>query len=345
MTELKIGITGINAMDNPGPGVGIARSLKKDRELNVNIIGLAYNSMEPGIYMNGLIDKAYIMPDPSAGHEHFLKRLYHIKNTYGLDFVIPNLDSELPLYIKHEHELAQNGIRTFLPSAEQFRLRSKDRLVDIAEQMGIKCPESVIVTTIDDLLFALAKLDFPVMIKGSLSKANKAYTTQEALSHYHNISTEYGFPIIVQKAIIGKEMNVVGVGDGEGNSLGMVCIKKLWITSLGKMWNGVTTKNEHILAVASRFLMMTQWKGGFELECLVNGGEVYLIEINPRLPDWSYFATGAGINLPANLLRKALSMPISNNPDYEEGKLFIRYTYELVTNMAPYRAITMNGER
>ena len=126
MTELKIGITGINAVDNPGPGVGIARSLKEDPDLNVNIIGLAYDSMEPGIYMNGLVDKAYIMPDPSAGHEPFLQRLYHIKNTYGLDFVIPNLDSELPLYIKHEQELAKNGILTFIPSSEQFRLRSKD---------------------------------------------------------------------------------------------------------------------------------------------------------------------------------------------------------------------------
>ena len=29
MKQLKIGVTGINAVDNPGPGIGVARSLKE----------------------------------------------------------------------------------------------------------------------------------------------------------------------------------------------------------------------------------------------------------------------------------------------------------------------------
>ena len=49
----KVAVSGINAVDNPGPGVGIAKSLKEgDKELRV--FGLAYDAMEPGIYMDWL---------------------------------------------------------------------------------------------------------------------------------------------------------------------------------------------------------------------------------------------------------------------------------------------------
>ena len=50
--ELKIGISGINAVDNPGPGIGVAKSIKEDKELLTKIVGLSYDAMEPGNYMD-----------------------------------------------------------------------------------------------------------------------------------------------------------------------------------------------------------------------------------------------------------------------------------------------------
>lgn len=345
MRKITVGISGINAVDNPGPGVGVARSLKEDRELNISVAGLAYDAMEPGIYMDWLIDKAFIVPYPSGGHDEYFQRLDYIKENFGLDFVIPNLDAELPLYIKYKNELARKGIMTFLPSEEQFRLRGKDRLIDVAENIGIRFPDAAVVTSYDELAKAIERLGLPAMVKGAFYKAYRAYTTQEAMSHYNSIVAEWGYPVIVQKVVTGEEMNVVGVGDGEGDSLGMVGIKKLSITSLGKIWNGVTIKNRQMLDAARKFIEVYQWKGGFELECIVDGNAVYLIEINPRLPAWSYFATGVGINLPANMIRKAYQLPLEVPRDYQTGKLFVRYTYELISDLEPFRMITMQGER
>ena len=345
MEEIFVGVSGINAVDNPGPGVGVARSLKDDKALNVKIAGLAYDAMEPGIYIDWLIDRAFITPYPSGSHTEFLQRLYYIKEKFGLDLVIPNLDAELPLYIKYQKELEQNGIKTFLPTSDQFRLRGKDRLHEVASKIGIQFPPSEIVTSYEELSKAVDKLGLPVMVKGAFYKAYRAYTSQEAVAHYNSIVAEWGYPIIVQKVVTGEEMNVVGVGDGEGNSLGMVGIKKMWITSLGKIWTGVTIKNEPMLSAAQKFVEAYRWKGGYELECIVKGDEVYLIEINPRLPAWSYFATGVGINLPANIVRKAFGLPLEVAEDYPAGKLYVRYTYELITDMEPFQQITMKGER
>src|ERR1700759_485400 len=101
MKTLKIGVTGINAVDNPGPGVGVARSLKEAGDFDVKIVGLAYDAMEPGVYMDWVVDAAFIVPHPSCSGETYLERLLEIKRTYGLDFIIPNLDAELPLYIRN----------------------------------------------------------------------------------------------------------------------------------------------------------------------------------------------------------------------------------------------------
>ena len=345
MKDVIVGVSGINAGDNPGAGIGVARSLKEDKDLNVEVVGLACDAMETGLYMEWLIDKAYMMPYPAVGHTEYLERLKHIQQSSGLNCIIPCLDAELPLFTKYSGELEKQGIRTFLPSSEQFRLRSKDRLREVAEKIGILYPESETVNSYQDLNRVIESLGLPVMVKGAFYKAYYAHTPQEAAANYNKIIAEWGGPVIIQKTVTGEEMNVVGVGDGSGKSLGRVGIKKLSVTSLGKIWNGVTVKHQMMLDAADHFVEHYKWRGGFELECIVDGSDIYLIEINPRLPAWVYFATAVGVNLPSQIVRAAVNEPVRIPPDYETGRLFIRYTYEMITDMDLFQKMTLRGER
>ncbi|MBF0349736.1 MAG: ATP-grasp domain-containing protein [SAR324 cluster bacterium] len=342
--KLVVGISGMNAVDNPGPGVGVARSLKEDPALDVRVVGLCYDAMEPGIYMDWLVDRSFMVPYPSNNPEALFDRLAYIKHAYGLDFLLPTLDVELPVYIKYQEQLEKMGIHVFLPSMDQFKLRGKDLLPELAKNIGIHCPRTASVNSLDALVEALDTIQLPVMIKGVYYKAYYAYTTQEAIGHYHHVVAEWGYPVIVQEIIQGDELNLVGVGDGEGNSLGCVQIKKMWITALGKIWTGVSIKNQAMQDAAENFLKHYKWKSAFELECIVRDNELYLIEINPRFPAWSYFATGLGVNLPSNLIHSAMNWPVPQNMAYDAGKLFIRYTYELITDMLPFQKITTTGE-
>ena len=77
---------------------------------------------------------------------------------------------------------------------------------------------------------------------------------------------------------------------------------------------------------------------------MVYQDHAYLIEINPRFPAWSYFATGVGINLPSRLVRRSLGMPTPDTTTYEAGKLFVRYTYDLVTDMSSFQKAITRGE-
>lgn len=344
MSYTYVAVSGINAADNPGPGVGIARSLKEDTDLQVKIVGLAYDAMEPGIYIDWLMDRSFVVPYPAGGGEGYLERLFEIQDRYGLDWIIPSLDAELPLYIKYADRLAGRGIRTYLPNMDQFRLRGKDRLDEIAQKLDIRVPETKAVASEESLHEAIEEIGFPVMLKGVYYQAYTARNMLEAAGHYRQLVSEWGYPIIVQEMITGDELNVVGVGDGDGNALGLVGVRKTSVTSLGKVWSAVTVRNVPMLTAAERFVEQFRWRGPFELECIISNGDVYLIEINPRFPAWVYFATGVGVNLPARMLRSGLGQPVDRAPDYQAGKLFMRYTNELVTDMSLFQTVMTRGE-
>ncbi|MFC1749066.1 ATP-grasp domain-containing protein [Pseudomonadota bacterium] len=344
MKPLYVGVTGINACDNPAPGTGVARSLKEQLDTEIEIIGLAYDAMEPGIYMDWTVDYPFLIPYPAAGHDALLQRLLYIKERCGLDVVIPTLDSELPFYIRYRDELAKHGIATFLPTDAQFKLRGKDHLPEVAEQAGISAPKQATVCSYTDLNQAVESIGLPIMVKGPLYKAYIAHTQAEAMAFFGKIVAEWGYPVIAQAVVKGEEMNVIGVGDGEGNAPGLVAMKKISTTELGKVWTGVTVLHPELLAAARQFVAETHWQGAFEMECMVDGDTIHLIEINPRFPAWVYFATGVGVNLPQMLVQRALGQTPNAANDYPAGKLFIRYTGEQICDLERFQNMVTLGE-
>jgi carbamoyl-phosphate synthase large subunit len=343
MSRLIVGISGMNAVDNPGPGVGVARAIREDKALDAEIVGLAYDAMEPGIYMDWVVDRSYLMPYPSSGGEQFIDRLIEIKAEHGLDVVVPCLDAELPVYIRYASRLAENGIRVVMPTEAQFRLRAKDHLVACAPNFGCDTPRTVVIGGLEQLDGAIAQLGLPVMVKGCHYEAWIAGTAVDARAHADRLAAEWGFPILLQEVVQGEHLNVVGLGDGEGGHYGLVALKKLGMTKLGKVWTGVTVQHPGMLEAAERFIAGSCWRGPFELECMVDGEHIRLIEINPRFPAWCYLAAGVGVNLPARLVRMALGRDVDRASAYPAGKLFIRYTSDLVADMAGFQSLVTTG--
>ena len=45
------------------------------------------------------------------------------------------------------------------------------------------------------------------------------------------------------------------------------------------------------------------------------------------------------------MVKKALGLPVKVASDYEAGKLYIRYTYEVITDMSAFQQIAIQGEK
>lgn len=341
-----IAVTGLNATDNPGPGMAVIRALRAATSFDVRIVGLSYEALEPGIYLREYVDKVYQMPFPAAGQDVLFDRVSYINEKEKVDFLFPNFDAELYNFIRLEQRFREElGIKMFLPSLEQFDARHKVTLSDFGKKYGIMVPKARSIYTANEIPAISTQLGFPLVVKGKFYDAGIAYNNEQAGQHFNRISSQWGLPILLQEFIHGSEVNVCGIGDGTGRLMGAVPMRKLYITDKGKAWAGVSIDDEHLLEATRKMVANTHWRGAFEMEFIKTvDDEYYLLEINPRFPAWCYLTVGAGQNQVEALVKMAMGETIDPFTTYKSGTLFIRYATDLVVDIKEFEKISTIGE-
>jgi carbamoyl-phosphate synthase large subunit len=343
--KIVIGVTGLNAIDSPGPGVAVIRAIRDCKDFDVRIIGLSYESLEPGIYMHDIVDKTYQIPYPSAGTDELLSRLKYIHEIENLEVIIPNFDAELFNFIKLRETLKSLGIATFMPDLEQFEARDKVKLLDFGKKHDFYVPKDKIIHEFRELKKIEENFEFPIVVKGKFYDAIIANSMEQAEKAFYKIQSKWGLPIIIQEFIKGTEINIAALGDGNGNTISVIPMRKLYITDKGKAWAGITLDDESFIELARKFIKATKWRGGCELEVmLTSDGKPYIMEVNPRFPAWIYLTAAAGQNQPASLVKMALGEKVEPFTDYEIGKIFIRYAWDLISDIREFQKISGNGE-
>jgi carbamoyl-phosphate synthase large subunit len=345
---LTIAVTGLNATDNPAPGVAVLRCLRHGGGPRHRLVGLAYDALDPGAYAKDITDDVFMLPYPSSNPESFLERLCEIHRRVGLSVIVPTLDAELPTFIALEPRLRELGIGTLLPTLEQYEARSKANLSKLARRAGLRTPETFIVSSADELSRMHHKLRYPFFLKGPYYGAKLVTSLDEALVAFHVTVAQWGFPVIAQACVPGddrEERNVVALGDGRGELLGAVAMKKLAVTDKGKGWAGVTILDPELGQLTERFVKATNWRGPCELEFVRSSdGSHYLIEINPRFPAWVYLAASAGMNLPKHAVEIAAGGRPTVANHYAAGTLFIRISIDQIASISELEQMVMTGE-
>lgn len=341
-----IAVTGLNAIDSPGPGLSVIRALRAATSFDVKIIGLSYETMEPGIYMHDLVDKTYQIPMPGAGTEVLFERFNYINSLENLTFIFPNFDAELFNFIKLQERFEKElSIKMVLPSLEQFEARHKVNLSEFGQNHEVKVPDSKLVFNTNQIAEALKDFEFPVAVKGKFYDSKVAYSYNQAVTNFNKISAEWGVPILIQEFVHGSEVNVCGIGDGTGQTLGAVPMRKLYITDKGKAWAGISLDDQQLMEITTKLIASTKWRGPFELEFMKSEeGEYHLLEINPRFPAWCYLTVGAGQNQIEALVNLGMGKEVPAFKCYDVGKMFIRYSYDMIVDMNEFEKISTTGE-
>ena len=148
LPPLVIAVTGLNAIDSPGPGVAVIRAIRDGLNRPVRIIGLAYENLEPGIYMDGICDKTYLISYPASGAEVLYNVINAIHIKEKIDVIIPNFDAELQNFITIAPRLKILGIQTFMPDFEMFEARDKLNLYAFGQKHGMYVPKDKIIYNI-----------------------------------------------------------------------------------------------------------------------------------------------------------------------------------------------------
>lgn len=343
--RMTVGVTALNATDNPAPGVGVIRSLRAEPSFRGRVIGLAYDSLDPGIYARDLVDDVFLVPYPSQGVDALLQRLAYIRERVGLDVVVPTVDSELDAYIAIQDDLAALGIGVLLPSREQLALRAKSNLSRLGADSGISVPDTRVVSDVSELYAIHEAIPYPFYVKGVYYGAKLARSIDEAVAAFHATVAQWGLPAIVQRGVSGEEYDVVAVGDGRGNTVGAVPMKKTFLTDKGKGWAGVAVKDPGLLEMTDRFMAATRWNGPCEVEVCRNGdGQYHLLEVNPRFPAWVYLSAGAGMNLPWAAVKMAAGRRVTPMTGFKVGTMFVRISLDQIADISELQQIAATGE-
>jgi len=341
---LHVAVTGMNAGDSPAPGVGVARCIRESNPDSIKIIGLGYDALDSGILDPHLAQCSYLLPYPRDGRASLLRRLIEIHERERIDVLIPCLDAELPNFIALEPQLLELGIRVFLPTAEQFRLREKQNLSEFSKASGVRVPETLQVH--DPLDARIQSMNFPVMVKGIFYDAYHARSAQEASHFVTKIAQVWGYPVLIQQFVSGEEYNAAILGDGSGAVVSSASMKKLVLTEKRKGWACVSIENPELTALAEKIVSALKWRGPMEVEAIYSEEDrcFYLIELNPRFPAWIYLAKAAGVDLPTECLKLARGEPPARQSSYRSGVVISNYTTNLVVKLDEIKTLFTDGE-
>jgi carbamoyl-phosphate synthase large subunit len=205
-------------------------------------------------------------------------------------------------------------------------------------------PKDKAIYSVYDLNALGDEFGYPLVVKGKYYEAVVAYTLEQAQKAFYKISAKWGLPIIVQQFINGTEVNIAALGDGEGNAISIIPMRKLYITDKGKAWAGITLEDEALTSLAKQFITATKWRGGFEVEIMKTADDkLFIMEINPRFPAWIYLSAGAGQNQPAALVKMAMGEKVEPYDGYDVGKLFIRYAWDHIVDVSRFQQFSAFG--
>lgn len=170
----------------------------------------------------------------------------------------------------------------------------REKFSDLLAELGIPAPKGVAVTEEDEAFRAAHSLGYPVMVRPSYvigGRAMQVVFSDEELHKYMreavSLSTEH--PILIDKYIMGTEMEVDAIGDGED----------ILIPGLMEHVERTGVHSGDSIAVYPPFSLSDEIKakmidyteriskalhivGHVNIQYATDGSEVYVIEVNPR---------------------------------------------------------------
>jgi len=338
----RVAVTGLNASDNPSPGLMVARSLRLVAP-SPELVGLTHDILATGAYVDGVWDEVRRLPFPSREEGGYPEALIEHCGAARVDCLVPTLDIEIPLVAWLAPRLVAAGVAVLLPGPDVLASVTKPRLPRLARD-GFRLPRSREVGGIHELADVGAELGPRFVLKGPVADARVVRTEAEARAVARRLAGTWGFPLIAQEFIEGEEFGIAAVANQGHHVVGAVVVRKEIRTLNGNTWGGSVVRDRGLEALASRFAETLGWVGPFELEVIRHPRRgAILIEVNPRFPGWIYLSAAAGANLPWAAVRLARGERVSALAA-RARTFYTRMAWDVTAPMDRMAALAVDGK-
>lgn len=201
--------------------------------------------------------------------------------------------------------LESRGVRLLGTSGRSVEVaESRDEFSKLLDELGLKQPPWREISTVEEAIEFAYEHGFPLMVRPShvLSGTSMFVVDDEAsLMRAVRSALSTGRRVVISKFIRGVEAEIDGVGDGE-NAVGVVIrhIEPAGVHS-GDSTMILPAKgvpSNLMKDAALKLVRALEIKGPFNLQFVVNGGGVYVLELNLRASRSMPFSSKAsGVNL------------------------------------------------
>ena len=192
--------------------------------------------------------------------------------------------------------LHDRGVKIIGTDCEAIdRAENRDAFEKLLKELGIPQPEGRAVTKIEDGVEAAAKIGYPVLVRPSFvlgGRAMQIVGNEEQLRHYLKTAVEIDEdkPVLVDKYIIGKEVEVDAICDGTNVFVPgiMELVERTGVHSGDSIsvYPAFSISNKVkgiILQYAKKLGLGIGIVGLYNIQFIVDASEnVYIIEVNPR---------------------------------------------------------------
>ena len=193
------------------------------------------------------------------------------------------------------HSLSNAGIRILGTSAESIDL-AEDRLRfdALLESFNIRRPKGMSAVSLEQALNAAESLGYPVLLRPSYVIGGQNMTiayTEQNVRQYMEIILSQGIenPVLVDKYMMGTELEVDIICDGTDVLIPgiMQHIERAGVHSGDSIavyppYNISDKMLTNIIEVSTKLALSLGTRGLVNIQYLIYGGELYVIEVNPR---------------------------------------------------------------
>jgi hypothetical protein len=228
--------------------------------------------------------------------------------------------------------------------------------MEIASDVGLAVPETIVCRDREGALSAAKRLGYPVLLKPERSvfsadgnlrqRASFLAVDEAALS---GRLAEFGLPCLLQRQAVGGLYSIGGV-IAAGKLLGFAASRyiRTWPAEAGSVsFSETVSPPPHLLDRVARLVAASGWEGIFELELIeTKSGGFAAIDFNPRLYGSLALAVDAGAPLPEIwcdwLLRGRITKRIARaGVCYRWGDADLRHVWALMRAGRPAAAVAV----
>lgn len=247
-----------------------------------------------------------IYPSPLHVPQDFVAYLLEYLAHHPQDCLIPVKEESLDAILAHREEFEQFTRLPFPPNSVFQICRDKNRTMELARQLGIPHPRTVIPENLSQVEEMAQSLCFPLVIKPRMSCSGLGIIhiqkRADLLSAYQKVHEQYPFPMLQEEIPAGEKFDVACLLDENSRPLATFAQKEIRSFPIQ---DGASTLQESVwrpdlVELTLQFLQKAGWSGIAEAEFMVDprDGLPKLLEVNPRFWGSLQLSIQSGVDFP-----------------------------------------------